>query len=324
MSRISAAGLALPGCIGSDASLIGEAGPSWSEPTLFEPPEGVPSLAAEVPEFSLKDMGLSVKSYLDRTTSLALAACSLALGDRRDDAIGLAYASRWGCLASMKLFFAKVKTRPRVAPPLPFSHSYVNSTAAVAAIEFGLKGFHAVFSEGRKCSLAALVAAAAEVEETGAPVVVLAADALAPERYAFYLEQGRIGEPSEEQPDKFVPSEGAVALLVERDGKGAEVLSWCRPGVVEESDLIPVLEERLGSVPAKVYTDASTKSEAAVYEDALGGREFVHLGLVLGEAEAALPLASAARASVAGEPVLCISGGASEPLAVVIRPGAAA
>lgn len=321
MSRITASGLALPGCFGTDALVMGGSTPPWDEPSLFEPIEGAPSIAAEVSDFSLKDMGLSVKSYLDRTTSLALAACSLALGKRRDEKMGLSYASRWGCLSSMKLFYAKVRTRPRVAPPLPFSHSYVNSSAAVAAIEFGLAGFHAVYSGGRSCSLDALIAAAAEVEESGMPSIVLAADSLGSERYALYAENASIGEPSEDEPARGVPSEGAVALLVEPEGTGGRVVSWCRPGRVDDNPLRPILEERLGKLPEKVYTDASTTAEAEAYERSLENAEFTHLGLILGNAESALPLACVAKAAAGTESILCLSGGPEEPVAVTTGPG---
>jgi hypothetical protein len=94
--------------------------------------------------------------------------------------------------------------------------------------------------------------------------------------------------------------------------------------VVDDGSLIPALDRRLNAIPSKVYTDASTMAEAEEYESALDGRECTHLGLVLGEAEAALPLACAAKALGAEEPALILSGGLSEALAVVVAPGEAA
>lgn len=321
MSRITGLGLVLPGFLGKDAYGLRLDGPAWSDLTLFEPPEGAPALAGEAPEYSLKDLGVSVKSYLDRTTSLALAACALALDARRDESMGLAFATRWGCLASMKLFYAKVRQNPRVAPPLPFSHSYVNSPAAVLAIEFGLKGFHTVYSHEKSCALSALIAAAVTAEESGAPVVAVAADSLGPERFALYLGKEVLGPPGEETPERFIPAEGSAALVVEKDGEGPRIASWARLGTADAQTMKEAFEARLDGMPRLVYTDAATHEAARRYEEALPDSRFRHLGLSLGEADAALPLAACACACAAEEPVLCVSGDVSGPIAVKIDPG---
>ena len=72
--------------------------------------EGV--LACEA-EFDLKRYAPSVKSYLDRASALALAGCHLALSGAgileeaaRKDEVGLNYGTGWGCLETMRLFFA--------------------------------------------------------------------------------------------------------------------------------------------------------------------------------------------------------------------------
>ena len=303
-------GCLFPGNVAKDASSISSAkAPLWGDLTLFEPPHGGFSKAGEVPEYSLTDAGLSVKSYLDRVSSLTLMAVALALGNKRNPDFGLAFGTRWGPLSSMKLFFEKVKQNPRFAPPLPFSHSYANSPASVAAIEFGLKGWHCVFSDEDVSGLDALIAAADEANRTSAAIVVAAADALSPELFAYYHSQNLMGLPSDDQPDKFVPAEAAVALLVEPDGQGRKI-----------SPLPPDSVKSASRSACHIFTDAYTRARASSFEHLSGAANNVtHVGLITGNTGAAGGLLALAAGCAFPEPTLIMAGVPDNPRFILLE-----
>jgi len=194
-------------------------------------PDGrdVPAEGYAVTGFNIKDHIATVTSYLDRCTALGLAAVKLALADagvlERGSRLadwGLAYATAWGCLDSMELFFAKVAHNPKFAPPLVFSHSYANSPTSVICIEFGLNGTGATFSEGETGALTALGWTRDRLERTGGGEVegmaVAASDALS---HAVRLHLAATGD--------AVPGEAGSALTLELEeparARGAHVLA---------------------------------------------------------------------------------------------------
>lgn len=120
-----------------------------------------------IENFKLEDYPLSPKTYLDRASALALAGGALALRDaeiewpvENADDFGLTLGTHLGCLDTMKGFWEDAVAKGvRLAKPLLFSHSYVNSPISICAIEFGLKGYHATFCAGRNSGLEAVRAA---------------------------------------------------------------------------------------------------------------------------------------------------------------------
>jgi 3-oxoacyl-(acyl-carrier-protein) synthase len=211
---VLSAGASSPG--GLEEALGGGAFPAPAEITAFEVPEGSPEKAHELADFSVSRYVESIKSYIDRTSALAVAAAKLALDDAglaasRPEETGLAYGTAWGCLDSMELFFHKVKlAKAHLAPPLPFSHSYANSPAAVLAIEFGLRGFHTVVSSGWNSSAVA-VGEGLDAVRAGASPVVLAggSESGSHARYRHLLDSGLIGE------GRAVLGEGACFVVLE-------------------------------------------------------------------------------------------------------------
>jgi hypothetical protein len=167
-------------------------------------------------DFDLKKHIGTVTSYLDRCTALGLAAVKLALdaagaadAAQRPADWGLAYATAWGCLDSMELFFTKVAQNPRFAPPLIFTHAYVNSPSSAICIEFGLRGTGATFSEGDTGAITALGWSRDRLLRTAGRevggVVVAASDALGHARRMLLSAEG----------DSL--GEAGVALTVELD-----------------------------------------------------------------------------------------------------------
>ncbi len=109
---------------------------------------------AEVRDFDQDALLPSVKTYLDRTSAFTLAAGQLALADagmtpdRRDRwRMGVVLGSEFGCLQTLQTYTAALQQKgARLANPLLFSHSYVNTPTSLAAIEFGLGGHHGSFA----------------------------------------------------------------------------------------------------------------------------------------------------------------------------------
>jgi 3-oxoacyl-(acyl-carrier-protein) synthase len=168
-------------------------GPSELEPLDGNGQPGPAPEGHPVTGFNLKDYVPTVTSYVDRCSALAMAASKLALEDAgvlereaRERPWGLVYASHWGCLDSMELFFAKVAKNPKFAPPLVFSHSYANSPSSLVCIEFGLNGVGATFSEGATGAITALGWARDRLERTAGRevggVLVCASDSLSKAR----------------------------------------------------------------------------------------------------------------------------------------------
>ncbi|HEX8551560.1 MAG TPA: beta-ketoacyl synthase N-terminal-like domain-containing protein [Abditibacteriaceae bacterium] len=125
--------------------------------TPLRPNSTVPGARA-IAEFDLKNYAVSPKTYLDRCSALALAGCSLALGDAQmpvplenTERFGIVLGTHLGCVATMKGFWDKVEEKGvRGANSILFSHSYINSPISLCAIEWNLRGYHStVCSENR-------------------------------------------------------------------------------------------------------------------------------------------------------------------------------
>lgn len=103
---------------------------------------------AECLDFVVEDYLETEKTYLDRCSAFVLAACSLALADAGLDwrtldhpRFGLSVGTAFGCLDSMHNVTARVQGKGlRFASPMIFTHSFANSPASLAAIEYKIEG----------------------------------------------------------------------------------------------------------------------------------------------------------------------------------------
>jgi 3-oxoacyl-[acyl-carrier-protein] synthase II len=238
-------GLGLVSAAGESVDSLREAldagAPLVREVTAFETSEGWPTRCADAPDFDLARHVPSVRSYVDRTSALALAAAKAALedagvldeGGRGGREAGLAYGTEWGCLDSMELFYAKLEKSPRFAPPLPFSHSYANSPASVLAIEFRLRGHHVVYSTGRTSGAWALLGGADAVALGRTALVACAAsDSFSRAAFRHYLAAGKllpdgVKDPRRDAEGRFILGEGGACLVLEEEraarARGADV-----------------------------------------------------------------------------------------------------
>jgi len=316
------------------ASALELGAPLASEITAFETEPGEPTRAAEIADFDLARHVPSVRSYLDRTSAMALASAKLALAqaslvdeEKRAGEVGLAFGTQWGCLDSMELFYAKLAGgNPRFAPPLPFSHSYANSPASVLAIELKLRGHHVVYSTGRASGAWALLGGGDAVELARADAIVcVGADSLSRAAFRHYHSRGEllpddIASAEEDAEGRFVLGEGAGAVVIEElssaEARGAKALARVLgSGVASGEDTVSAIENaaraallRAGLLPGDVARvlgtaagRAAVESETAAVASSLEipaerAREItVRAGQVLGETmSAGAPLAVAA------------------------------
>ncbi len=120
-------------------------------------------------DFALTNYPVAPKTYLDRASALALGAAGLALQNANlsgpfDEEFGLVTATRFGCVETMRVFENTISEKGvKSASPLLFSHSYFNSPAALIAIEWGLRGYHAPLV-GENSGLEALELAKSVIE----------------------------------------------------------------------------------------------------------------------------------------------------------------
>lgn len=133
--------------------------------------ESTLSLESDAAEFAIENFTLenylpSSKTYLDRCSALALAGGALALRDAKiewpveEAKFGITLGTHYGCLETMKSFWDNAVLKgARLANPILFSHSYVNSPISLCAIEFGLKGYHATLCAREYSGLEAVRAA---------------------------------------------------------------------------------------------------------------------------------------------------------------------
>lgn len=153
--------------------------------------------------FALGNYLESQKTYLDRCSALALAGAALALRDAEiawpvegGEEFGLTLGTHLGCVDTMQSFWKNVSEKGvRLATPLLFSHSYVNSPISLCAIEFGLKGYHSTFCAGKNSGLEAVRAAFDAIRLGHAQAMLCGGvEALTPTREA--CESGDLGEAS--------------------------------------------------------------------------------------------------------------------------------
>ncbi len=122
----------------------------------------------EVPEFDVADYLESEKTYLDRSAALLLAGSAVArshaqltISEGNRLRVGVCAGSAYGPLASQDLFNQRVLAKgARLANPLIFGHTYINTAASLVAIEWGLMGFNEVVSCGLVSGMTAIVQAA--------------------------------------------------------------------------------------------------------------------------------------------------------------------
>jgi len=207
------------------------------EITGFEVPEGAPTWGYEILDLNLEAELPSVKSYIDRTSALALVAGKRALTDagliEREKRpagleIGCAFGTMMGCLDAMGIFWTKVKTsNPKFAQPLIFTHGYANSPSSLLCIEHGLRGPAATFSGERLAGAEALMFAYDQISSgAGEAMLVCASESLTQAVWNHFYSSEQL---KTETKDGIVLGEGAIALLLESESaakaRGAMVLS---------------------------------------------------------------------------------------------------
>ena len=177
------------------------------------PPEGEFSL----PDFDLKAYPVAPKTYLDRASALALAACSLALRDAGlsaplGDGVGLCVGTQFGAVGTMGTFEEKLaQAGAKTVSPILFSHSFFNSPAAILSIEWEIRGSHNPLC-GARAGLDAL--------EAGRDALLL--------RQAEIMICGAVeaNSPARDLAGAGPSGEGAVFFVLERDGDGTVVDDW--------------------------------------------------------------------------------------------------
>ncbi len=177
------------------------------------PAEGSLSIA----DFDLKNYPVAPKTYLDRASALALAACSLAIREvgltaPLGDEVGLCVGTQFGCVQTMASFEAKLaETGAKAVSPLLFSHSFFNSPAAILSIEWGVRGHHAPFCGAR---------AGLDAVEAGRDALLLG--------QADIMICGAVeaNSPARDLSGEGESGEGAIFLVLERDGNGQPLDEW--------------------------------------------------------------------------------------------------
>jgi hypothetical protein len=211
------------------------------EITGFELPDGCPTWGFEVLDLHLDKELPNIKSFIDRTSALALLAAKQALTDaglltegsakvqvpqplqsepaqRPPIEVGCAYGSKLGCLEAMGIFWNKVKSsNPKFAPPLPFTQGYANSPSSLLCIEFGLRGAAATFTGGKLAGVEALMFAVDHIASGSADIIVAgASESLSPAAYRHLLATQQLSK-SGKWDDGIVPGEGAAMLVLESE-----------------------------------------------------------------------------------------------------------
>jgi 3-oxoacyl-(acyl-carrier-protein) synthase len=169
---------------------------------------------AECLDFVVEDYLESEKTYLDRCSELALAACALAWEDADLDwrsldhpRVGLCLGTAFGCLDSLQNMTARVQSKGvRFGSPVIFTHSFANTPTSLAAIEYDLQGPTSTFCVGDVSAGSALEFGCRIVAEGRADVVLAGGvDALSLTLLAY------LGL----QPPEWVPGEGAGLFVLE-------------------------------------------------------------------------------------------------------------
>ncbi len=198
-------------------------------------------LVGEITGFTVADYLVAEKTYLDRCTELALAAVKLGwdhagLAERPvpEDRLGLVIGTMYGCAGTMDAYSARLRQRgPRFATPVLFTHSFVNTPASLAAIDFRIRGHHATITSGSGSGALALVAGLTALAAGHAEAIIAGGvEALcAPLMEAWRARVTALDDPDEYDPfTGTVLGEGAAVLVLETpdsaERRGAEVLGW--------------------------------------------------------------------------------------------------
>jgi 3-oxoacyl-[acyl-carrier-protein] synthase II len=201
------------------------------EITAFEVPEGQPAWGFEALDFSIEKELPHIKSFIDRTSALALAAARHALADAGlfkgekltpEQNVGCAYGSTLGCLEAMTIFWNKVKTsNPKFAQPLPFTHGYANSPSSLMCIEHGLHGPSATFGGEKLAGMEALTFAFDHIASGAAEIILTGtSDSLTPAAHAHLFATGQLSGGGQ-WADGMLPGEGAAMLVLESETSAA-------------------------------------------------------------------------------------------------------
>lgn len=196
--------------------------------TSFEPEPGAAALAAEVAPYDLDEVLGSRKSYVDPVASHFLAACAYAVRDsvldlsgRRGDDVGIAYGSAFGPLESATAFQQRIAEKgAKLANPILFGHTYVNTAPSLAAIEWSIRGPNMTVCSGWTSGLTALMLGADMIRERRASAVLAgASEALSEPVYRGLCCAGLVNhsqDPAEwRQSPGIVPGEGGAVLVLE-------------------------------------------------------------------------------------------------------------
>jgi 3-oxoacyl-[acyl-carrier-protein] synthase II len=204
---------------------------------------------AEVRGLALEEILPSQKTYLDRASEFALAAGQLALRDAgltRDSyergRAGIVLGSEYGCLGTLQIYTSALQQKgARLANPLLFSHTYVNTPTSLCAIEFGLGGHHGSFA-GRDAGRQALEGALEALQLGRADLMLaLGVEALSEPLYRALVADGSLGTEA--------LGEGACALVLESAAHAARCGAPALP-LTEISADSPALRAQLGRTGA--------------------------------------------------------------------------
>ncbi|HPD15592.1 MAG TPA: beta-ketoacyl synthase N-terminal-like domain-containing protein [Planctomycetota bacterium] len=261
------------------STALREGRPGFGELASFDASAYPCRFGAEVLDLELADFIESSKTYVDRTSAFALAACATALRDAHwtgDESVGLILGTAWGCMDSLQLFAQKlVEGKPKFVSPLPFTHSYANAPNSLASIEFKLRGFNACLTSGHVSGLAAVEYACRRVA-LGKEKRLLAggSESLSEPVFHAYCRRGRLHPGQEPRP--YDPASSGMLL-----GEGAAVVA------VEEAESArqwntPVLARVLGW--ASCHGESVADGLARSMRDALarGGIRFGDVDAILG------------------------------------------
>jgi 3-oxoacyl-[acyl-carrier-protein] synthase II len=176
--------------------------------------------ACALTDFSVREhLGRKGTSFFDRTTSLTVVTCGLALKDTSlvvDDAnrgeIGIAMGSTTGGVQSLCDFITEtiVNDPPYLVNPVLFPYAVMNGAASSAAIWHQLKGVNATVSDGQASFLAVLKYARNQIRNGYVEAMVAGAvEEFTPHR-AWAAEHLRGG-----QSGRVPLGEGAAAFVLE-------------------------------------------------------------------------------------------------------------
>ena len=229
---------------------------------------GESALVGDPPRAGIQDFDIaryleSQKTYLDRCSEFTLAACSLALSDAglkiEGEArwrAGICLGTAYGCVGTLKTFTdLLVEKGARLANPLLFSHSYVNTPVSLAAIEFDLAGFHSNVCNG---------------SISGSLAIAVAADAIRGDRAQVMLAGGAeaFSELLLAAQDRRSIAEGAGVVVLESEdhahGRGARIYAEFGEWMIDRS-------RRESTLPA--VSGARSVSVRELIGDSLGAGE---------------------------------------------------